>query len=138
MLCVCAAELGFELQSMNEESQYKAIEKALAPYQSLMEQAADTILDQEVSVYPIFIVHQLNVEIGVVLVQKEEGGAEWSIHASTLEELVTKQIIQMDKVDNFRQVYKDPRENLCLFTLSEMGATFIFLPRTMGKSPENG
>lgn len=123
---------------MNEESQYKAIEKALAPYQTLMEQAADTILDQEVSTYPIFIIHQLNVEIGVVLVPKEEGGAEWSIHASTLEELVTKQIIQMDKVDDFRQVYKDPRENLCLFTLSEMGATFIFLPRTMGKSPENG
>ncbi|MBX2875916.1 MAG: hypothetical protein KTR30_27595 [Saprospiraceae bacterium] len=123
---------------MNEENQYKAIEKALAPHQKLMEQAADTILDQEVSAYPIFIIHQLNVEIGVILVSKEEGKAEWSVHASTLEELVTKQIIQMDKVDNFRQVYKDPREHLCLFTLSEMGATFIFLPRTMGKSPENG
>lgn len=123
---------------MSEENQFRAIEKALGPYLPLMEQAADTILDQDVSTYPIFIIHQLNVEIGVVLVAKEEGKAEWSIHASTLEELVTKQVIQMDKVDNFRQVYKDPRENLCLFTLSEMGATFIFLPRTMGKSPENG
>lgn len=123
---------------MSEENQFRAIEKALGPYLPLMEQAADTILDQDVSTYPIFIIHQLNVEIGVVLVSKEEGKAEWSIHASTLEELVTKQVIQMDKVDNFRQVYKDPRENLCLFTLSEMGATFIFLPRTMGKSPENG
>ncbi len=123
---------------MSEENQFRAIEKAVGPYLPLMGQAADTILDQDVSTYPIFIIHQLNVEIGVVLVSKEEGKAEWSIHASTLEELVTKQVIQMDKVDNFRQVYKDPRENLCLFTLSEMGATFIFLPRTMGKSPENG
>jgi len=121
---------------MDAENQYKALEKSLAPHLPLMEQAADTILDQEVSIYPIFIIHQLNVDIGVLLVSKTEGKADWSIHASTLEELVTKQVIQMDKVDNFRQVYKDPREYLCLFTLSEMGATFVFLPRTMGKSQE--
>lgn len=121
---------------MDAENQYKALEKALAPHIPLMGQAADTILDQEVSIYPIFIIHQLNVDIGVLLVSKTDGKSDWSIHASTLEELVTKQVIQMDKVDNFRQVYKDPREYLCLFTLSEMGATFVFLPRTMGKSEE--
>ncbi|MEZ5041117.1 MAG: hypothetical protein R2828_14560 [Saprospiraceae bacterium] len=119
---------------MDAENQYNALEKALEPQWGILEKAADAILDQEVSSYPIFIIHQHQVEIGVLLVKREAGKSDWSIQASTLEELVTKQIIQMDKVDDFRKIYKDPRTNLCLFTLSEMGATFIFLPRKKGKS----
>jgi len=32
-------------------------------------------------------------------------------------------------VQDFRQVYKDPEANLCLFVLSDLGAQFIFIPR---------
>ena len=115
---------------MKSESTYTQLEKELKPYLPLLNQAADTIIDQEVSAYPIFILHQQIVDIGVPLV---EGGNEqmpWSVNASTLEELSTKKVIGMDKVNDFRKVYKDPREYLCLFVLSDSGANFVFTPRS--------
>ena len=57
-----------------------------------------------------------------------------SIHISTLEEFSTKQIILADKIENFKQVYKNPSEQLCLFVLSDLGATFVFIPRIEGES----
>lgn len=93
-----------------------------------MAKASDSIIDQEVSKYPIFVVHQHEVEIGIPLSEHLEIG-NWNLHASSLEEFVSKQIIQEEKVDEFRKVYKDPQEFFCLFVLSELGANFIFLPR---------
>ena len=46
-----------------------------------------------------------------------------------MKELATKKIIQMERVDHFRSVFKDPDFFFCLFTLSDLGAQFIFLPR---------
>lgn len=106
---------------------YIQLEEELSPFKKTMARASDTILDQEVSKYPIFVVHQHELEIGVLLVSASEASA-WSIHASTLEEFVSKQIVEMEKVDDFREVFKDPKEYFCLFVLSELGANFIFLP----------
>ena len=115
---------------MKQDSTYTQFEKELKPYLPLLGKAADTILDQEVSSYPIFVLHQQMVDIGILLV---EGGTEempWSVNATSLEELATKKIIGMDKLDDFRKVYKDPRDYLCLFVLSDAGASFVFTPRS--------
>ena len=111
------------------ESQYIQLEKELQPYKALFSQASDAILDQEISEYPIFVLHQQVVDIGVPLV---EGGTEdmpWSVNASTLEELATKKVIGMEKVDDFRNIYNDPKTFFCLFVLSDSGANFVFMPR---------
>lgn len=108
---------------------YQQIEKELVPFIPTLQQAKETILDQEVSKYPIFVVHQHELEIGVRLIEKSDESL-WHIHASTLEEFVTKQIVQEDKVDEFRRVYKEHPEDFCLFVISELGANFIFLPIT--------
>ncbi len=114
----------------SDRSKYHQLEEELKPYTALMGKAADSILDQDISNYPIFVVHQHQVDIGIPLLAKKPEGPKWSIHASTLEELATKNVIEMSRVDNFRKVYKDPREHLCLFVLSELGANFIFIPRS--------
>lgn len=114
---------------MQLEEQFVQLSKDLAPYKELLGRAADTIMEQDVSSYPIFVVHQESVSIGIAVVQRAEGGSKWTIQASTLEELATRRIIGMDKVDDFRSVYKDPAEYLCLFLISKEGARFVFLPR---------
>ena len=101
----------------------------MAPHAVLMGNAADAILDQDISSYPIFVIHQFDLEVGIPILERRDKGPKWSINASTLEELATKKIVEMEKVDSFRQVYKDPRQFLCLFVLSDLGANFIFLPR---------
>ena len=113
-----------------ERSKYRQLEEELQPYTAMMGNAADAILDQDISNYPIFVIHQHQVDIGIpILVHKPEG-PKWSVNASTLEELATKNVIEESRVDNFRKVYKNPEKHLCLFVLSELGANFIFIPRT--------
>jgi len=108
---------------------YAQLEEELKDQRETMGKAADAILDQDVSSYPIFVVHQHQVDIGLPILEKKEGGPKWSVNASTLEELATKKVVEMSKVEDFKEVYKDPRAFLCLFVLSELGANFIFLPR---------
>ena len=105
------------------------IEEDLQDYSSTMEKAQQAILDQEISKYPIFVVHQHEIELGVLLVDGTNLGLQWSINASTLEEFLSKQIIQPERVDSFKQVYKDTDQYFCCFVLSELGANFIFLPK---------
>ena len=94
----------------------------------MISQASDVILDQDVSNYPIFIAHQQELDMGIVLISKGND-SNWSIHASSLEEFVSKQIIFQDKIEEFKSNYKDPKLSLCIFVLSELGAQFVFLPR---------
>jgi hypothetical protein len=120
---------------------YSQLEKELAPYKSLMAKATDAILDQEVTKYPILVVHQHNVEIGIPLIPEDQKSI-WQIQASSLEEFVSKQIIDKKKIDSFTTIYKNPENHFCLFVLSELGAQFIFLARdnevsTKRKNQEN-
>jgi len=113
-----------------DANKYYQLEKELRPYLKTMGKAADAVLDQDVSSYPIFIVQQLEIELGIPLLARSEAeDLRWSVNVSSLEELASKSVVKMDKVDEFRSVYKDPRDFLCLFVLSDLGAKFIFLPR---------
>lgn len=114
---------------MDIQTQYRQLDKELKPYKKLMAQVADTVLDNDVSKYPLFVIHRDQLDLGVLLVDHEEGESKWSIQSSTLEVLAAKKVIGMDKVDHFRQVFKDPQDFLCLFVLGDMGPSFVFLPR---------
>ena len=114
---------------MRSETEYLKLERELKPYKPLLAKATETILDKDVSEYPIFVVHQQEeVSIGIPLVEKE-GDRPWSVNASTLEELATKKVIGMEKVDDFRKIYKDPQAFFCLFVLQDSRADFVFMPR---------
>lgn len=108
---------------------YKQLEKELAPYLPALHQAAEVILNQDVSSFPIFVVHQHTVDIGINIVDREEVKGNWSVNASTLEEFVTKQILSTEKIEDFKLIYRNHQGEICLFVLSELGANFIFLPR---------
>ncbi|MEZ4909821.1 MAG: hypothetical protein R2774_03055 [Saprospiraceae bacterium] len=104
------------------------LEQELMPYKNIMAQAVDVIVAENVSKYPIIIAHQQDLSMGVPIIEANEK-IKWSLHASTLEEFVTKQIIFMENVDQFTKNYKDPEQHICIFVLSELGANFVFLTR---------
>ncbi|RMG81400.1 MAG: hypothetical protein D6714_13020 [Bacteroidetes bacterium] len=122
---------------MTDNEKLQQLQTELQPYQALLCQAADTILEQDVSNFPIFVIHQHTVDIGIPMVQGGKGAGNWSVNASSLEEFVAKQIVRPDRVENFKEVYKDPATHLCLFVLSELGAKFVFIKRNppLSKSP---
>lgn len=113
---------------MQDPKAYAEIEKKLAPYKLIMGSAADTILHQEVSLYPIFVIAKDDIELGIPLATSKDEDAV-RIHASTLEELAAKRVVEMGKVDHFREIYKDPADFLCLFVINAEQASFIFIPR---------
>ena len=110
----------------NNGNPFLRIETELRPYFAIMGKAGDTILDAEVSSYPIFIAARQEAALGVLLMSAEDG---WFVNASTLEELVAKQLVSQDHIADFRMVYKDPREYLCVFVIGEEGSNFLFIPR---------
>ncbi|MEM1318710.1 MAG: hypothetical protein AAGG75_00570 [Bacteroidota bacterium] len=113
-----------------EEEKFKLLESQMAPYVSLLAKASDTILDKEVSSYPIFVAYRnTSVNIGLELLSAAPNSGDWSFNASTLEEFAAKQLIQPARVDHFREIFKSPSEHLCLFVVDEFGATFVFIPR---------
>ncbi len=112
----------------NEQLMY-SLQRELEPFKPFLAQASDVILDQEVSGYPIFVVCEHLVEVGVPLPETPAGAGKWLVNVSMLEEFTAKQIVKMERLDHFKGIYKDPQCHFCLFVLSEMGATFIFMPR---------
>ena len=114
---------------MNKAPRFETLEKELQPCKKTMQAAATVIQEQDVSDYPVFVIHQNIVDIGINIVNKETDKATWSVNASTLEEFVAKQIITLEKLEDFKRLYKSHGDELCLFVLSELGANFIFLPK---------
>lgn len=111
------------------EHKYVQLKNEIDFYLPVMEQAADTVIDQDVSNYPIFVFHRQDVAIGLHLVDQKKVIGNWSVNLSTLEEFVSKRLIAEENVDAFREKYRDPEKFFCLFVLSELGADFIFIPR---------
>ena len=115
---------------MDEEQHLLAVKDQLKPYINLLSEASDRVMDQEVTKYPIFIAHQTELAMGIPLVDKDEVEGKWSINVSSLEEFNTKQIIPNNKVADFKEVYKDPEDWVCIFYVGDLGQKFLFLPRS--------
>ncbi len=115
---------------MENQPELKELETLLKPYRKMMGQASDMVLEKEISSYPIFIVSHKEIEMGVPLVPRNGLEGKWVINVSSLEEFATKQLIAMEKVNDFKKIYKKPAEHLCLFVIEDIGATFVFQPRS--------
>ena len=119
------------MEEIKEAEKILIIQNEMKGFESILKQASDTILDEDVSKYPIFVVHKQIIELGIPLVNREKHSTNWSINVSTLEEFYKKKLVVKSKVDQFRETYKNPREHYCLFVLSDIGAQFMFFPRTI-------
>lgn len=113
---------------MFTEEKTRQLAKELYPYNGLLSTTSDAILDQDVSRYPIFVLHREGINAGIPLDTDHIVG-QWLVNASSLEEFVTKQLIDPSKLDAFKKVYKDPKRFTCLFVVDVETATFVFIPR---------
>ena len=57
---------------MKGPNAYQILEKKLAPYNIIMGNAADTIINQDVSSYPIFVIPEEAIALGIPIVEGEE------------------------------------------------------------------
>lgn len=94
------------------------------------------IIKEGLSEYPIFIAHQMNIPIGEIILDHTELAMSWSISASTIEEFMEHKLIEHGKDELFKTSYKDPEKNICIFIISEGGASFVFVPYEISINPE--
>jgi len=111
-----------------ETNSLEALELDLKKFSKALREASQTVINEGVSKYPIFIVHKDELNIGILLIEPAQSGSHWSFSISTMEEFVTKKLIQDDKVASFQKAYKDPEINICLFVIDPTEANFIFVP----------
>lgn len=110
-------------------------------YYAQLNEAATTVVDEKVSNYPVFVayagtdvesmpgIHVLDIPTGRELV--------WTINVTTLEELVARQVVQQEKIDPFRKVYKDNAGQLCFLIIDEAGGRFGFVPSRVTESTKD-
>jgi hypothetical protein len=116
-------------QELSPVEKLMAIKAEIAQYNSLLTRAWESILENEVTNYPIAIFSTLPIEAGVLLIDRQDAPGPWSVSMSTLEEFSVKGLIEQDKLENFLKVYKDPELHFCAFVISDLGAQFLFIPR---------
>lgn len=111
-----------------KESPLESLQADLDFYSESIREIAVEIMAEGLSAYPIFIAHQHEVSLGELILDKDELGTAWSIHASTLEEFVERGIIKEDRKARFIKKYKKPEDFMCLFVIVPEGANFVFYP----------
>ncbi|MEM7573872.1 MAG: hypothetical protein AAF433_13280 [Bacteroidota bacterium] len=118
---------------MAESTEWLQLQRDIKAYLPALSKAADTVVEQEVSNYPVFLAYpgdDLSTALGIaVLEAPTTRGVTWSVHVTTLEELVARQIVASEKVDNFRRVYKTTPNSICFLIWAEGESRFAFLPR---------
>lgn len=111
-----------------KESPLKSLEADLKFYAESIKEVAIEIMVEGLSAYPIFIAHQHEVNVGEMILDKDELNTSWTIQASTLEEFIEKGIIKPEKKENFIKNYKNAHQFMCLFVIVPEGANFVFYP----------
>ncbi len=110
------------------ESPLKSLETDLLFYEDPIKEVSKDIRKSGLSKFPVFVAHQHEVNIGQLILSHEDLGTSWSIHASTMQELIEKGLILKDKQEFFEINYKDPNKFICLFVIVPEGANFVFFP----------
>ena len=109
-----------------------SLEKDLTFYAESIKEVAVEIMVEGISSHPIFIAHQHQVNIGELILNKDDLNTEWTIQASTLEEFIQKGIIHPDRKEHFLKSYKRPEQYMCIFAIVPEGANFIYFPYPKG------
>lgn len=104
------------------------LEKDLKFYTASIKEVANDIMMDGFSKYPIFIASVFHTELGELILDGQEMGRTYSIMASTLEEMVEKNIIPADKKSFFEKNYKSAKEFACILLLTSKTQQFIFYP----------
>jgi len=114
---------------MKEAEKLLVIENEMKRYNKLLAAASDKILATKASEYPIFVVAKQPIALGINILDRTKVNSNWSINVSSLEEFTANNLVYKAKVPEFQKTYKDPKQFICLFVLSDLGAQFLFVPR---------
>ncbi len=78
--------------------------------------------------FPVFPICKEEQPIGQLLLHPRINGTKWHYYASFLDEFLQRGLVTGDKVEDFKDAYKDPDEFCCLFVIDLQFTNFVFIP----------
>ena len=93
-----------------------------------LKEASYQIRKRGFSDFPIFIISESEIPLGQLLYKKTEVGTKWNYFVTYMDEFIERKIIEKDKVDAFKETYKNPDEFCCLFVVDAAFTRFVFIP----------
>jgi len=116
-----------------QQQNWVQLQTDVLPLRDQLAEAAETVVDEGVSNYPIFFAYagDVNEQAPGIYVTDlaTKRGFTWRINITTLEEMVAKTVIPPEKIDPFREVYKKNSDAICFLIVDEEGARFGFVPK---------
>lgn len=117
-----------EGQGQEKPTPLKSLKIDLDFYSDSIKEISTEMMAEGYTLYPIFIAHQHEVNLGELILDRNELNTSWSIHASSLEEFVDRGVIKEDRKAHFEKTYKSADKYMCLFVVVPEGANFVFYP----------
>jgi len=109
----------------------ESIDLDITTYEDYLKEISSVMLTNEVSKYPIFVLHQKEtINLGRPIIDLNKSKTKWSVNVSHLEEFANKNIVKDKSLEAFKKVYKNPSDYICIFVLNNKAANFIFRPYT--------
>lgn len=112
----------------SQPSPLQSLKVDLDFYSDSIKEISGEMVAEGYTLYPIFVAHQHEVNIGEVILDRDELDTKWTINASSLEEFVDKNVIQKDRRAYFEKHFKKSSDFMCLFVVVPEGANFVFYP----------
>ncbi len=103
-----------------------AISKDFANTSKLLKKVSHQMIGQGFK-YPVFILSKDKFSAFPILFDKETGN-NWIYHASYLDILISSNLIEKTKKEDFIKNYKDPEEYCCLMIITPKLTKIAFAP----------
>jgi hypothetical protein len=106
---------------------FKQVENRIKQFKSICTKALQTVVEQDVSLYPVLVAHRPDVILGIPLLSATQIGDDFALRVSTLEELVTKQIVSTEHLPTFQKLYRQHSKRFCVLVIDDQSADFVFI-----------
>lgn len=116
------------MENQKLELLLETLKKDIAFYKPYLKETADEMLSGGFTRFPVFIASQHQVNLGQPLFDRLEFDRLWNINATSVEDLTQAGAILPDKLEPFKQAYKNPADSMCLLMVTDAGAHFVFMP----------
>jgi hypothetical protein len=106
----------------------EVLEDDLGFYGPMIKEVSLEMVKESFTQYPVFVAHQHEVKLGEPILLKEDYAREFSINATTLEELKDRKLVLPERETDFKANYKNPKEFICILFITPGDARFIYAP----------
>ena len=103
-------------------------------FEEIIQEVASDIIKEGFSEYPIFIATEHDIKLGEMIVDKNDMNARFSMYATTLEEMLEKNLVLPARKAEFIKAYKNPKQFICVMLITNAIASFVFVPYSQGGS----